>query len=649
MTRTRETPADRKSWLLLLALATGVFLSLAILSFARYRAYTYLNFDMARIRQALWNTMHGDPLLVTTKGMPLSRLSEHVEIVFLLISPAYYLFRSAAFLIVLQAALFGLGAIPVYRLARRRLHSSRVALVFAALYLFYPVAQTAVLSEIHGDTLAMPLLLFALEAGACRAWRAYTVWTALALACKVYVAIPVAAMGIVYFLSGERRAGLLTFLGAILWGAFAFLVVRDLFAPPEAATLAKADAAGYLDFYFGQIRQIASTWQLRLTHGMIATLPAVLLGLRAPQWLIAAGTIVGPVLISTGPGPVYSSQFHHYTLAVPFLLMAMIAGATRLKRVQQGVHSEPSRTIPWKRAVKITFAITILLNVLTVDNPLSPWFYLAPEGSGRGLSRMGYLSEDRDRLKDAWLARVVGPNERVAGDELLGQRLVNRQVLVSTNAEFASLEDALKPVDIVVVDALYDFSLGNEEIILDGGVTTEHDTIALLLSDGGWTLQKGRDGLVMFSRSRQGLEQAVSVFGMEQEPPLIERFDGLIGLVYADVSHVSGSRWRLTYEWTPLQELGGYAPLMAVTRIEGVPFSRIAHLPTIGLQPTTTWQRNTTIRETFEFDVPEGTAPGKYRLYVSWYRTDSIHSSQTDKRTRVGSEVMVGVLEVEDS
>lgn len=639
----KETPIDRKSRLILFAVATGVFLTLASLSYARYRAYNYLSFDMARIRQALWNTMQGEPLLVTTKGMALSRLSEHVEIIFLIISPAYYLSRSAAFLIVLQAALFALGAIPVYRLARRRLNNPRFGLAFAIMYLFYPVAQTAVLFEFHGDTLAMPLLLFALEAGDRRAWRSYALWLALALACKVYVAIPVAAMGVVYFLRGERRVGFLTFLGAGIWGAIAFFVVRNLFAPPEVATLAKANASGYLGFYFGQIPQIASTWQLRMTHGLIATLPAILLALRAPLWLLVAGTIVGPVLISTGPGPVYSVQFHHYALAVPFLFMAMIKGATRLNLVQSGSSREPGR------ALKFTIALTILLNVLIVDNPLNPWFYLAPEGSGRGLARMGYLSEDRDRFKDAWLEVVVGPRERVAGDELLGQRLVNRAVLVSTNAEFASLEDALKPVDSVVVDALYDFALGDESAVLDGGVNTEHHTIRLLLNDGGWSLQKSRDGLLMFSRTEKGLEQAVSVSAFEQEPPLIERFDGLIGLVQEDLSHVSGNRWRLTYEWIPLQDLANHAPLMAVTRIEGMPFSRIAHLPTIGLQPTTAWQQGTTVRETFEFEVPEDAAPGRYPLYVSWYRTDSINSSQTDERTRLGSEVMVGVLEVEDS
>ncbi len=38
---------------------------------------------------------------------------------------------------------------------------------------FYPTALTSVLFDFHGDTLAMPLLLFALDALDQRAWGRY--------------------------------------------------------------------------------------------------------------------------------------------------------------------------------------------------------------------------------------------------------------------------------------------------------------------------------------------------------------------------------------------------------------------------------------------------------------------------------------------
>src|SRR5690606_33765619 len=147
-----------------------------------------------------------------------------------------------------------------------RLTSPAAALALAAIYLLFPVAQTAVLFEFHGDTLAMPLLLFALDALDRHAWRSYAFWLALALSCKFYVAVPVAVLGAILWLQGERRVGVATMLTAPLWGIVAFVGLRSLFAPPDVVD-STGTAGGYLRFYSGQLLSVSQTLPARLGHG----------------------------------------------------------------------------------------------------------------------------------------------------------------------------------------------------------------------------------------------------------------------------------------------------------------------------------------------------------------------------------------------
>lgn len=230
---------------------------LASLSIAQYRAYNLRSLDLGRMAQAMWSVRYGLPLVWTGDGVDWSRLANHVEVVYFLIAPVYAIWPSPASLLLVQSALFVSGAVPVYRLSHRHL-DSRAGLLLAVVYLAYPVAQTAVLFELHGDTLAAPLLLWAVEAADRQSWRAYIVWILLALACKMHVSAAVALLGGVLWWYGHRRVGAATTLLALIWGATAFFVVRDFFAPQ--GTEATATPLAYVSYYF-------------LNGGVLATLP----------------------------------------------------------------------------------------------------------------------------------------------------------------------------------------------------------------------------------------------------------------------------------------------------------------------------------------------------------------------------------------
>jgi uncharacterized membrane protein len=82
-------------------------------------------FDLGAMAQAIWSVSRGLPLVFTTEGLPLSRLARHVELIYLAFAPLYAVVPTPATLLFLQAGLYALGAVPMYRFAKRKLGSAQ--------------------------------------------------------------------------------------------------------------------------------------------------------------------------------------------------------------------------------------------------------------------------------------------------------------------------------------------------------------------------------------------------------------------------------------------------------------------------------------------------------------------------------------------
>ena len=508
----------------------------------------------------------------------------------------------------------------------------RPAVLLSAVYLLYPVAQTAVLFDFHGDTLAAPLLLWAVEAADRRSWRWYALWAGLALSCKVYVAAPVAVLGIILWQRGYHRQGIVTAAVAVAWGSLAFFAIRPYCAP--ATTDATATPSAYLSYYFlGEC--VLDTLIVRALMAVIVFGPVLLLVWRAPLWLIPAAAVLIPALLSSGPGPSYHYIYHHYILGVPFRLAAAIYGAAEMRRRE-------GEAGPWRRRIGLVFAVTLLFNILLVDTPLNPRFYVSDDLSRSGLNPARYWRTRRDALKDEWL-QAIPDDAAVMADDTLAPHLMNRRLFRVTNMMFGSLPEQLPLMDDVVVDGLYDYSfvLGQHF----SGVDMEHDTIATVLKSDAFVLERARDGLLQFGRDGPGLLQEVE--RRDGAAPPIATFGSSIGLVAFQAESTGPARFLLQFEWVALRPLDQQPPLIAVSQPGDLPQARILHLPTLGLLPTTEWQEGERIVERFEVELPAGAPSGAYPLAVSWYDTGSPYAAYADERSRVGQPAIVGLLVVE--
>ena len=105
------------------------------LSIQRHRTLQSNAMDLGYTDQVVWNTLHGRPLQFSTYenapiDLPLEQfkrtdvlLAYHVELLLVPISLLYLLYDSPVTLLVLQAVVVGLGALPAFWLARDHLQS----------------------------------------------------------------------------------------------------------------------------------------------------------------------------------------------------------------------------------------------------------------------------------------------------------------------------------------------------------------------------------------------------------------------------------------------------------------------------------------------------------------------------------------------
>ncbi len=336
-------------------LSVAFVVTFAFLAVQRHRALESNGMDLGNVDQALWNTAHGDFMAFTNMAPLRNRLALHVEPILLLFVPLYWLgLGGPVALLLVQAAVVGLGAWPLFRLAHRALGEdestgaaagSRVgawlALVFPLAYLLMPALEAAVLYDFHAVTMAPTFLLFAFYYLEMRHPGRFALAAVLAMACKEDMALTIAMLGLYALVTRRWRFGLPTLLGGIVWFVVALGVVQPAFSP----TGGNIQAVRYA--WLGRdlptvaetmLQRPEAVWQHVWQR---ANLPAYLSGLLLPTGLLAA---LSPLtwlptlptlainLLSDNPFTWRLEEFHYAAPLAPFVLISALWGIRAVVR-----------------------------------------------------------------------------------------------------------------------------------------------------------------------------------------------------------------------------------------------------------------------------------------------------------------------------
>jgi uncharacterized membrane protein len=425
----------------------GYAATFSYLTVVRYAAFESRALDMGNLNQAIWNTAHGNWFHLTNQPGTINRLSLHVEPILIPISWLYLFYPAPPLLLVLQAVVVALGAIPLFALARHQLapyfdtSKEWIALAFAIVYLLNPTIQAANWLEFHPITLAPTFLLAAFYYLVTDRPGRFALFAVLAASCKEEMALLIFMMGLYALVIRRRpRWGLITMAISMAWALFAVLGIQHFFAdgnihwnryaylgssPSEMvlslltrpdlvwAQLMAADAGNYL-------------WSMLW--------PTALLALLAPETLILALPSLAINLLADFP-PMHETHTLIYAAPIaPFVLAAAVMGLARLAKWTSAIHMHAPHFV-----MPLLAAAALLLGLY--DQRLHGYL----PGNGNYM----HLEITEHHRRAAAIIREIPPDAAVSAQDRLNPHVSGRETIYI----FPRIEDERTgDADTVLID-----------------------------------------------------------------------------------------------------------------------------------------------------------------------------------------------------
>ncbi|WCH93367.1 DUF2079 domain-containing protein [Streptomyces moderatus] len=313
----RPGPGRRDPWLL----AAALFVGYAIVSVGRYRHLGQKSWDLGIFEQVIRSYAHLQAPIADLKGPGFNILGDHFSPVTVLLAPVYRIFPSSITLLVAQAALFALSAVPVTRAAARLL-GRRSGLAIGVAYGLSWGLQQAVDFDFHEICFAVPLIAFSLEALLARRWRAALLWALPLVLVKEDLGLTLTALALVVAWRARQESPRAArwALGVAVFGVVALALTLLVVIPSfnSAGTydywnkVDESGGGGPFDGLDTKLRTLA--WLLIPTTGLLA--------LRSPILLVALPTI-GWRFVSAYP-QYWGTDWHYSAVLMPVVTFALV-------------------------------------------------------------------------------------------------------------------------------------------------------------------------------------------------------------------------------------------------------------------------------------------------------------------------------------
>ncbi|GEM_PF-3841575 len=337
------------------------FSMFSVIAIEKHYSFSSSAYDLGIFDQELWGYTYGGFSFNTVRGLSLQ--ADHFSPIAFLFVPFYYLFPSPSILLVIQAALIGVGALPLYWLARDKAHNRFLALSLTLAYLLFPAIWYMNGFDFHYTSLLLPFALFAFYFLQKERWVLFFIFVSLMLITYEIAAITVFLLGLYMILFSRKvKFGLLTSAIGVIWY---FLAIRYVMP-----TIGDGITYQYFTLYshYGSnifelskniilnfpltineiYRSVSYFVMLFISTGFIALLAWEVLLIAAPAFLIN-------ILSSRGAMSSIYYQYNYFTAA--FILIASVFGAVHLCSFIKSIKPELSRN-----KIYAAIAVFILLS-----------------------------------------------------------------------------------------------------------------------------------------------------------------------------------------------------------------------------------------------------------------------------------------------
>jgi len=300
------------------AIVAGVaFAVYAVWSICLHRLYFRTGYDLGIFEQAVRSYAEGHWPVSDVKAPGFPLLGDHFHPIIAVLAPLYRLWPRPDTLLLAQAALFAISAVPVTRCAIRALGTRRGTTLGVG-YVFSCGLLSAVTFDFHEIAFAVPLLAFSIERLLRREWGAAVAFAAPLALVKEDLPMTVAAIGLYLVWRGQRRLGWITAISGVLTSVLLAKVVVPLINVQGQYAFAGRLAAP--DPFDG-------VW-LKLATLLLVLGPTLFTGLYSPLSILLLPTLAWRFLSSY---PFYWGPGYHYSaVLMPIAFLAAVDGLERV-------------------------------------------------------------------------------------------------------------------------------------------------------------------------------------------------------------------------------------------------------------------------------------------------------------------------------
>jgi uncharacterized membrane protein len=570
------------------------------LSIMRHQTFQSGALDLGYTDQVVWNMRHGRFFCFSTLenapiDLPLdqfrrtdSLLAYHVEPLLIPISLIYLIWEDPQALLVLQSVAIGLGAVPLFRLARDHLGSTTAGMAFTLAWLLAPAVEGANLTDFHTVAIAAPLILFAFRALQTGHKGRFIALCLVVMTAREDMGLLVMMIGLyVFLITGWRRMGTTLFVGGLSW----FLLCTQVIIPSYSG-LSSSPFLSRLAIWGPTVKVSLQAlaqeplllWEwitrpeiLIYLAGLLAS--AGFLSLLAPELLVLAAPILIINVFSAWPWT-YSEGVHYSISIMPFI---MISGITGMGTVGKWLTTKTRLSRQW--LIPVLAGIMLLIaGYHHYEIGISPW----------SASFTPPRLTTHDQIVQQIISRIP-PDAPLTAQSNLYPHLSRRRK--------AYLFPAINDAEYVVLDVTSTaFPLTTREM---------YGRTQALLRSTDFGLLTAQDGCLLFQRRVGGrnlpLPDGFYTFARVPEAspryPLSVRFGDLVTLVgynYERLNVVSNQQLpaTVTTYWQAAQPLNlDYSLQLLFTQEDGAVTGGFdGWAPTTLWYPPSVWNKGETIR-----------------------------------------------------
>jgi uncharacterized membrane protein len=150
---------DRLNKYLPFAICFIFFLAYALLSVVRHLHFGSFGFDLGLNDQIIWEYSKFRPPITTIDHVPfISNLLVHLDLIFIFISPIFWIFDNTISLLILQAFVASFSAIPIFLLTKKHNLNKFVSYAILISYLMFYGVQNALWFDFHSSVFGTSFL-----------------------------------------------------------------------------------------------------------------------------------------------------------------------------------------------------------------------------------------------------------------------------------------------------------------------------------------------------------------------------------------------------------------------------------------------------------------------------------------------------------